>query len=257
MSTTLEAELLQAAKRSRCGAPGAGCFGCPGCAEADRLRQRAAWVRELTAGPRGQLSIAQQLTGPDIPAPSPETGTSAVPTKRNVCAEFCTATGMDNRNRERGYELMGDMEESQREAEERMKFGRPRCLAPLGDDDTIGPRGPGYCDVYEASEGGRCRGTCAVAWPAPEPVKPPATCAEWDCYSCGKTTLDDAGKCSKCGRGHPPGGHQSHADPTVCDRCGMRRMDHFGAIDRSICPGGGGTFMARAPAAGTAPKGEK
>jgi len=35
--------------------------------EATRLRRRAARVRELMAGPRGYLSIAQQLTGP-IPA---------------------------------------------------------------------------------------------------------------------------------------------------------------------------------------------
>ena len=50
--------------------------------EASRLRQRAAWVRELLAGPRGALSIAQSLTGPDIPstaAPETVTGREARP----------------------------------------------------------------------------------------------------------------------------------------------------------------------------------
>jgi len=36
----------------------------PAAALATRLRRRAARVRELMAGPRGYLSIAQQLTGP-------------------------------------------------------------------------------------------------------------------------------------------------------------------------------------------------
>ncbi len=89
---------------------------------------------------------------------------------------------------------------------------------------------------------------------APLPGEPAATPAEWDCYSCGKTTLDDAGKCAKCGRAQAPGGHSSHTDPGVCCRCGMRRMDHFGAVDRSVCPGGGGTFMRRVDAATTTPK---
>lgn len=65
MSTLVE-ELELAAKRSRCGAPGAGCFGCPGCAEAERLLQRAAWVRELLGrlSERDKLGIINALTGP-------------------------------------------------------------------------------------------------------------------------------------------------------------------------------------------------
>ena len=75
MTTTLEQELLQAAEDYEDRARVAGD---PGWIHvriyrerAARLRQRAAWVRELLAGPRGALSIAQQLTGPDIPETAP------------------------------------------------------------------------------------------------------------------------------------------------------------------------------------------
>ena len=59
---------------------------------AARLRQRAAWVRELVADCEGLSATyaLDRLTGPAIPvaAPSPETGTAAVP--RHVC--YCKGT---------------------------------------------------------------------------------------------------------------------------------------------------------------------
>jgi hypothetical protein len=47
--STLLGELEQARRRSKCGAPGAGCFGCAGCDLADRLQKRIEHVRRLEA----------------------------------------------------------------------------------------------------------------------------------------------------------------------------------------------------------------
>lgn len=39
--------------------------------------------------------------------------------------------------------------------------------------------------------------------------------------------------------------HPSHQDQRVCGRCGYCRMDHFGAVNRDVCPPGGGTFQEK------------
>lgn len=76
------------------------------------------------------------------------------------CAAACDCTGGPSVETEcTCYELTGGHQPG-------CAFNRPaapRCVAPLGDDDTIGPREPGYCDVYEGAEGGRCRRVCAVS----------------------------------------------------------------------------------------------
>jgi hypothetical protein len=41
--------------------------------------------------------------------------------------------------------------------------------------------------------------------------------------------------------------HPSRQDKTLCGRCGMRHMDHFGSIERYLCRDGSGTFMAWEP----------
>ena len=51
--TTLEDELMLASIRVKCPSYTM-CFGCPGCALSDTLRQRAALVRELEAEIKGE-----------------------------------------------------------------------------------------------------------------------------------------------------------------------------------------------------------
>ena len=163
--------------------------------------------------------------------------------------------------REAGWELNGDMEESQRMAEERMMF-RPRCLAPLGDDDTIGPREPGYCDVSEAGEGGRCIGLCAVALATPSPET--GTAAVTTAPSCGHAAYRNGENCINDGCYNaayqaPAPAPEPVKPPATCQCFHAPEQHHretgCGVVTimsgRCPCEWNG----ARTPAAGTAPKG--
>jgi hypothetical protein len=63
--STLLGELEQARRRSKCGAPGDGCFGCAGCDLADRLQKRIEHVKRLQeqAKSKAVRTWVEALTG--------------------------------------------------------------------------------------------------------------------------------------------------------------------------------------------------
>ena len=289
------------------------CYDCYACAGAcpDRAAAISAW-NDRTALAADVTPWKCSPTHPCSncrPAPSPETGTAAVPTDLDQLTELAWAWAneqvdegwpsttkaemalirwlLDRKKDPRGALL--NALEAAGPAEERCprcqrtrhvaadgsccwNTGGPYCVPRAPEVPTPGPapepRDPskacGVCGLFgchrpHAGVGCNCR---ECAGPAPEPVKPPARCGALANDGTACTRLphpespdyhsDGTEYCWIGGTGRTPAAgtavvsppHPSHTDETPCARCGYRRMDHFGAFNRDVCPGGG-TFEAR------------
>jgi hypothetical protein len=250
-------------------------------AEASRLRQRAAWVRELeriakeSDGRGGWVAppsrFIEQLTGPGIPAaaPSPETGTAAGPTDGQwvIVAAHISTNGVayfwgPNFS---GYtaSLARAGRYTEQEAKKREVWSeRMEVAVPLAEAEEA--QFPAVTDDNaHAWFRRRFPGPKPAAGPAPGPVKPrdeAERVARMECQAfvglpCTCSFHDATAEPAKPPATHwwgvsctDGGNHDftNHGRPFVqddCKRCGA----HWD----------GRTWRARTPAAGTAPKPEE